>query len=97
MEEHLSIKHYIMVSVAKKRTGLSYAGGDAAKTVAELKAFKTSWTRGTLYQTSMGDGTQANNPWLQELPDPISRMWDNYLTISPKDARNLALKKWIKC
>jgi molybdopterin-containing oxidoreductase family iron-sulfur binding subunit len=40
----------------------------------------------------MGDGTQANNPWLQELPDPITRMsWDNYLTISPKDAENLVL------
>jgi hypothetical protein len=24
-------------------------------------------------------------PWLQELPDPISRVtWDNYLTMSPK-------------
>ena len=27
---------------------------------------------------SMGDGTQSNNPWLQELPDPLSRAsWDN--------------------
>ena len=40
----------------------------------------------------MGDGTQANNPWLQELPDPITRMsWDNYLTISPKDAEKFAI------
>ena len=32
---------------------------------------------------SMGDGSQSNNPWLQELPDPLSRAcWDNYLTIS---------------
>ena len=31
----------------------------------------------------MGDGTQSNNPWLQELPDPLSRAsWDNYLTMS---------------
>jgi molybdopterin-containing oxidoreductase family iron-sulfur binding subunit len=31
-----------------------------------------------------GDGAQANNPWLQELPDPVSRVtWDNYLTMSP--------------
>jgi molybdopterin-containing oxidoreductase family iron-sulfur binding subunit len=27
----------------------------------------------------MGDGQQAN-PWLQEFPDPITRVsWDNYL------------------
>ena len=35
----------------------------------------------------MGDGQQANNPWLQEFPDPITRTsWDNYLTISQADA-----------
>src|SRR5690606_9636833 len=28
----------------------------------------------TLYaKTGMGDGQQANNPWLQEFPDPITR------------------------
>ena len=36
----------------------------------------------------MGDGQQANNPWLQEFPDPITRVsWDNYLTISHADAK----------
>lgn len=43
-----------------------------------------------LYEkTGLGNGNQANNPWLQELPDPISRItWDNYLCVSPKDARD---------
>ena len=70
---------------------LSYAGGNAAQAVTELGGFKASEMELVLYtKTSMGDGTQANNPWLQELPDPISRMsWDNYLTISPKDAERL--------
>ncbi|WP_298237602.1 TAT-variant-translocated molybdopterin oxidoreductase [uncultured Algibacter sp.] len=42
----------------------------------------------TLYtKVGMGDGQQANNPWLQEFPDPITRAsWDNYLTISKADA-----------
>ena len=40
----------------------------------------------------MGDGTQANNPWLQEFPDPISRAcWDNYLTISASIAGDFIL------
>ncbi|RAV28545.1 TAT-variant-translocated molybdopterin oxidoreductase [Sinomicrobium soli] len=47
----------------------------------------------TLYpKTGMGDGQQANNPWLQEFPDPITRVsWDNYITISRADAETLGL------
>ena len=31
---------------------------------------------------SIGDGTFANIPWLQEMPDPVSRAcWENYLSI----------------
>ena len=47
----------------------------------------------TLYtKTGMGDGQQANNPWLQEFPDPISRAsWDNYVTVSKADATEWAL------
>ena len=44
---------------------------------------------------SMGDGSQSNNPWLQELPDPLSRAcWDNYLTMSASTARDLGIKNW---
>ncbi|UZO81224.1 TAT-variant-translocated molybdopterin oxidoreductase [Aquimarina sp. ERC-38] len=48
----------------------------------------------TLYtKTSLGDGQQANNPWLQEMPDPITRTsWDNYLTLSSADAETLGLE-----
>jgi molybdopterin-containing oxidoreductase family iron-sulfur binding subunit len=73
---------------------LSYTGGDAAKAVSELQGFKASKLELVLYTTTaMGDGTQANNPWLQELPDPITRMaWDNYLTISPADAKEFGIE-----
>ena len=48
----------------------------------------------TLYtKTSMGDGQQANNPWLQEMPDPITRAsWDNYVTVSAADAADMGLE-----
>ena len=43
-------------------------------------------------KTGLGDGQQANNPWLQEFPDPITRVsWDNYITVSPVDARDKSL------
>ena len=43
-----------------------------------------------LYQkVSIGIGHQANNPWLLELPDPITKAtWDNYAVVSPKFAKD---------
>ena len=58
----------------------------AANALAQSKA--VSGLELNLYtKTSLGDGQQANNPWLQELPDPITRVsWDNYVTVSRVDA-----------
>jgi molybdopterin-containing oxidoreductase family iron-sulfur binding subunit len=44
-----------------------------------------------LYQKAgLGIGNQANNPWLQELPDPITKItWDNYVTMSPKQMEEM--------
>ncbi|MEP7277554.1 MAG: TAT-variant-translocated molybdopterin oxidoreductase [Bacteroidota bacterium] len=44
-----------------------------------------------LYQKPvLGDGRQANNPWLLETPDPITRAtWDNYVIISPALGKEL--------
>jgi molybdopterin-containing oxidoreductase family iron-sulfur binding subunit len=40
-----------------------------------------------LYQkAAIGTGDHAANPWLQEMPDPISKVtWDNYITMSPEE------------
>ncbi|RKS96432.1 TAT-variant-translocated molybdopterin oxidoreductase [Chryseobacterium defluvii] len=85
---------YNGINTSSNATTLAYAGGNAAQAIAELGNFKAADLELVLYtKTSMGDGTQANNPWLQELPDPITRMsWDNYLTISPKDAERLGIE-----
>ncbi len=38
------------------------------------------------------DGKNANNAWLQELPDPVSKIcWDNYVAVSPARAKSLGL------
>ncbi|MFT7033999.1 MAG: MoCo/4Fe-4S cofactor protein with predicted Tat translocation signal [Cyclobacteriaceae bacterium] len=46
-----------------------------------------------IYQNnSVGNGSQGNNPWLQEMPDPITKaVWDNYLTISSAKAEEIGL------
>jgi len=40
----------------------------------------------------MLDGRHAYNPWLQELPDPITKIaWDNYVSLSPATAARLGV------
>ncbi|MCX6135404.1 MAG: TAT-variant-translocated molybdopterin oxidoreductase [Ignavibacteriales bacterium] len=40
----------------------------------------------------VGDGTFANNGWLQELPHPVSKVvWDNYAAISTMTAKALGV------
>lgn len=48
-----------------------------------------------LYPTvQIGDGTLANVAWLQELPDPVTKIvWDNYACISIKTAESFKLKE----
>lgn len=56
---------------------------------------KTSELEIALYATShIGDGTLANIAWLQELPNPVSKIvWDNYASVSMKTAERLHLKQ----
>ncbi|NJB70966.1 molybdopterin-containing oxidoreductase family iron-sulfur binding subunit [Saonia flava] len=64
-----------------------------ASAVRNLAGSKSSGMELTLYsKVGMGDGQQASNPWLQEFPDPITRVsWDNYVTVSKADAEDLEL------
>ena len=73
---------------------LTYTPVDLSAAVAALASAVAPGLELTLYtKTGMGDGQQANNPWLQEFPDPITRVaWDNYLTIGAVDAAALGLK-----
>ncbi|MCB0447232.1 MAG: quinol:cytochrome C oxidoreductase, partial [Gelidibacter sp.] len=58
-------------------TLVAVSGGDAARKLAS--SAKSEGLELALYtKIGMGDGQQANNPWLQEFPDPITRTsWDN--------------------
>lgn len=64
------------------------SAGVAAAVAAASALKKTSGLELVVYQkVSLGDGRQANNPWLLELPDPITRAtWDNYAMVSPQFA-----------
>jgi len=43
-------------------------------------------------KAAMLDGRHAHNPWLQELPDPVTKIvWDNYASVSPATAGKLGI------
>jgi molybdopterin-containing oxidoreductase family iron-sulfur binding subunit len=74
--------------------GGSYGGGGLAEATAAINAGrKTSGDELVLYQkVSIGTGAQAGNPWLQELPDPVTKAtWDNYAMISVSKAKELGI------
>jgi len=67
--------------------------GDTAAAASSIKSTASGVELVMYEKSAIGNGSQANNPWLQETPDPITKsVWDNYLTISPKMAEELGLK-----
>ena len=45
---------------------------------------------------SIGSGAHANNPWLQEMPDPLTKItWDNYVCMSPVDIERMGLNMYL--
>ncbi|MDB5202297.1 MAG: 4Fe-4S dicluster protein [Ferruginibacter sp.] len=71
--------------------GGSFNGGSVAAAAGKIAATKAGKYEVVLYQKiSVGNGSQSNNPWLQELPDPITKVtWDNYAMVSPELANEL--------
>lgn len=70
----------------------SFNGSSVATAVASLLAGKKGGeTELVLYEKiGIGAGQGTANPWLQELPDPVTRAtWDNYVIVSPALARTL--------
>ncbi|MBL7856068.1 MAG: TAT-variant-translocated molybdopterin oxidoreductase [Cyclobacteriaceae bacterium] len=64
----------------------------AAAASAIASNYKASGFELVIYENgTVGNGSQANNPLLQELPDPITKaVWDHYVTVSPKDAKEIS-------
>ncbi len=69
----------------------TYNGTKLTEAASKIASVKSGDYEVVLYQKiAMGTGAQANNPWLQELPDPISKVtWDNYAMVAPSMAKTL--------
>jgi molybdopterin-containing oxidoreductase family iron-sulfur binding subunit len=69
----------------------TFSNAKLAEATSKIAAVKSGDIEVVLYQKiSIGNGSQANNPWLQELPDPVTKVtWDNYAMMSPALAKEL--------
>ncbi|MCP4521264.1 MAG: TAT-variant-translocated molybdopterin oxidoreductase [Cytophagales bacterium] len=85
-EEDTDVEADEEVVVATPVAGL----GDAVNAVLSKKGGEYELLLVPSY--ALNTGAQANNPWLQELPDPISKVcWDNYISVSQADAAKLGV------
>lgn len=77
---------------APAATAVAFAG-DLSAAAKEIAATPTGEWEVQLYmKASIADGKMAGNPWLQEMPDTVTKVtWDNYVTMSPEDMKELGL------
>jgi MoCo/4Fe-4S cofactor protein with predicted Tat translocation signal len=75
-----------ITSIATDPGYASFAAGQAAAGSGYEVVFTPSW--------STWDGRFANNPWMQEMPDPITTLtWDNAALVSIADAAKLGVER----
>lgn len=68
---------------------------EIGQAVAQVAAIQPkAWEVEFLVSNSVYDGRFANLSWLQELPDPVSKLvWDNALIVSVDTAKEMGLEK----
>lgn len=75
---------------AEAVSGGASFGGNVEDAISKSKAKAGGKYEVVVYETvALGyGGAWSNNPWLQEMPDPITKAtWDNYVCMSPKTAK----------
>jgi MoCo/4Fe-4S cofactor protein with predicted Tat translocation signal len=81
-----------VIETTPPTSGGAYNGAKLAEAVSAIASKKKGGKiELVLYEkAAIGDGKQANNPWLLEMPDPITKItWDNYVMMSPQLAKEL--------
>ncbi len=78
---------------AMAMSGASFAGNTGAA-IGNIQSKKAAGGAKEVYvyeKVAIGRGGMwSNNPWLLEMPDPITKAtWDNYACVSPKTAKEL--------
>ncbi len=87
----------LQTGFVNSKGSLDRAGSSQFRTsaVSQIRSEVSDGLELELYQKSgIGSGEYANIAWLQELPDPVTKVtWDNYLLVSEKRAEELGIEK----
>lgn len=98
-KEHLTFNTYWNAMVhqscgseegAPAASAVSFAGSlaKAGKDIGSITS--GDYEIATYQKAGIGNGTHAANPWLQEMPDTVTKVtWDNYVTMSYEDMGKL--------
>ena len=78
---------------ASKPVTATFAGSAVASALASAQPAAAKDFDLALHRDySVDDGRYNNNGWLQEMPDPITKVtWENVIQVSPKTARDLGI------
>lgn len=79
--------HDGVVEIPTKITDVAPFNADLNIAYTAIKDIKSGAIEIVLTQNmGVGDGSGADNPWLQEMPDPLTKVtWDNYVTMNPAE------------
>ena len=79
--------------VRPQRLALKPFDVQAVKPIGADRSASGELTLALYAKSAMPDGRHAYNPWLHELPDPVTKAtWDNYASLSPAAAERMGLK-----
>jgi molybdopterin-containing oxidoreductase family iron-sulfur binding subunit len=83
---------------AKAVSSINFVGNTAAAAtaiIAQSKSLAKDIELHVYQSVAVGSGNQANNPLLQETPDPVTKVtWDNYAALNPKFAESLGISEF---
>ena len=84
-----------VASTTKNEGMVSYVGNVSTLAASINKSSQMQGIDLVLYQSvGVREGSQGNNPWLFELPDPVSKVcWDNYVALPKQIAAQLGIDK----
>lgn len=79
------------MTTSEEEVNVVFNSSAIASAVSSISSGSTDMEVIFYVKTGIGTGLNADNPWLQELPDPVTKVvWDNYVTMNPSDMKSEA-------